>query len=151
VITHENQLRTAIVLVALDLQSRFKPPRGNWKEVCKQSRELLERCVYLDKDLVLPPMAAMGPEQTLFVVASTDLERVPIMMARIRGQMEKMEDLKAQGTFEISAAEVPVADLAGKPLEQQVQSVADRVTEISQAILASQAHHAGKSAANSKN
>lgn len=151
VITHENQLRTAIVLVALDLRSRFKPPRGNWKEVCKQSRELLERCVYLDKDLVLPLMASTGPEQTLFVVASTDLERVPIMMARIRGQMEKLEDLKAQGTFEISAAEVPVGDLAGKPLEQQVQSVADRVTEISQAILASQAHDAGKLAVDSKN
>jgi hypothetical protein len=145
VIAHENQLRTAIVLIALKLQSRFKPPRGNWKEVCKQGRELLERCVYLDKDLVLPPMASTGPQQTLFVVASTDMERVQIMISRIRGQMEKLEDLKAQGTFEISAREVPVGDLAGKPLEQQVQSVADRVTESSQSILASQAHHAGKS------
>jgi len=145
VITHENQLRTAIVLVSVDLQSRCKPPRGNWKEVCKQGRELLERCVYLDKDLVLPPMASTGPQQTLFVVASTDLERVQIMISRIRGQMEKLEDLKAQGTFEISATDVPLGDLAGKPLEQQVQSVADRVIEISQGILASQTRHADKS------
>ena len=137
VIVHENQLRTAIVLVRVELKSRFKPVRGNWKEICKQSRELLERCVYLDKDLVLPPMATSGPDQTLFVVASTDLERAEIMMTRIRQQLGKLEDLDAQGTFEVSAVEVPVGDLAGQALQLQVQNVSDRVTEISKTTLES--------------
>lgn len=135
VIIHENHLRSAIVLVRVDLRSRFNPARGNWKEICKQSRDLLERCVYLDKDLVLPPMAATGAQQALFVVASTDLERAEIMMARIRGQFDKLEDLKAQGTFEVSATEVPVADLAADALPQQVDKIADRVTEMTQAAL----------------
>lgn len=140
VITHESQLRNAIVLVQMDLVPRSKPPHGNWKEVCKHGRELLERCVYLDKDLVLPPIATTGPERTLFVVASTDLVRAEIMMMRIRGQFDKLEDLKANGSFELSAVDVPVTDLAGQPLESQVQKVAERVTEMTQAVVGSHCH-----------
>ena len=128
VITQGNQMRTAIVLIRLDLRPQFTPPHGNWKEICKRSRELLERCVYLDKDLVLPPMTSAGPEQRLFVVASTEMERAPIMMTRIREQMEKLEELKANGQFEICAAEIPLPDPApGDSLEEQVQAIAKRV------------------------
>jgi signal transduction histidine kinase len=129
VITYKDQLRPAIVLIRFDLRPQVTPPRGNWKEICKRSRELLERCVYLDKDLVLPPMTSSGPEQRLFVVASTDMERAPIMMTRIREQMEKLEELKANGTFEISALEIPLPDHAPEtPLEKQVKAVAERAT-----------------------
>jgi len=129
VITHEAQLRGAIVLVRMDVQPRTRPPRGNWKEVCKKTRDLLERCVYLDKDLLLPPMSTPGPEQSFFVVASTDLERSAVMLRRIQEQMDKLEDLKASGTFQLSVAEVPPPDTAAAlPLEEQVQKVAERIT-----------------------
>jgi signal transduction histidine kinase len=131
VITHQNALRESLVLVRVDLRPRTKPPRGNWKEICSQSLDLLQRCVYLDKDLVLPPIAAPGAEQSYFVVASTDLARVEIMMARIRGQMEKLEELKTGGEFEVSAAAVPLADLPERQtLEEEVKDVAGRVTEM---------------------
>jgi len=136
VITQENRLRDAIVLVRMDLRPRSKPPRGNWKETCQRSLEILERCVYLDKDLVLPPMSRSGPEQTFFVVASTDLNRAEIMMTRIRGQIGNLAELSANGEFEISAVPVPLPDpSAGHSLPQQVQEVADRVTEMAHATL----------------
>ncbi len=139
VITKEGSLRDAIVMVRVDLRPRSNPPRGNWKETCSRSRELLERCVYLDKDLVLPAMATPGPEQTLLVVASTDLTRAEIMMTRIREQMGKLADLNASGEFEMSASEVPLPDPAmGHSLQQQVQEVADRVTEMARDILGPQ-------------
>jgi signal transduction histidine kinase len=129
VITHEGQLRNAIVMVRLDLQPRTRPPRGNWKEVCKKTRDLLERCVYLDKDLVLPPMTSPGPEQSFFVVASTDLERSAVMLKRIREQLQKVEELVISGTFEVSAVEIPLPDTSdGASLYLQVQEVAERVT-----------------------
>jgi signal transduction histidine kinase len=129
VITHEGQLRNAIVMVRLDLQPRTRPPRGNWKEVCKKTRDLLERCVYLDKDLVLPPMTSPGPEQSFFVVASTDLERSAVMLKRIREQLQKVEELVISGTFEVSAVEIPLPDTSdGVSLYLQVQEVAERVT-----------------------
>lgn len=129
VVTHEGQLRSAIVLVRLDLQPRTRPPRGNWREVCKKTRNLLERCVYLDKDLVLPPLTTAGPEQSFFVVASTDLQRSAVMLKRIREQLQKVEELNASGTFEVSAAEIPLPDSSdGVSLYLQVQEVAERVT-----------------------
>jgi signal transduction histidine kinase len=136
VITHEGQLRKAFVLVRVDLRPRTRPARGNWKEVTKKVRDLVERCVYLDKDLVLPPMATPGPEQTLFVVASTDVERSAIMLRRIREQLEKIEELKANGEFELSAAGIALPEmLEGFSLEQQVQIVSETITDMAKDAL----------------
>jgi hypothetical protein len=139
VISKDGALREAIVLVKVNLKARSNPPRGNWKEMCRRSLELLQRCVYLDKDVVLPPMTTSQPEQTFFVVASTDLTRAEIMMTRIRGQLEKLPDLKASCELEVSASAVPLPDLAaGHTLEEQVQEVADRVTEMARSALATE-------------
>jgi signal transduction histidine kinase len=136
VIAHEDQLRSALVLVRLDLRPRTTPPRGNWKEVCQKTRDLLERCVYLDKDLVLPPMTMPGPDQAFFVVASTDMERSAIMLKRIRGQLQKMEELNASGVFELSVTEIPLPDNSdGTSLYLRVQEIADRVTDMAKDAL----------------
>jgi signal transduction histidine kinase len=129
VVSYQKRLREAFVLVRLDLQPRSKPPRGNWKETCSRCLELLERCVYLDKDLVLPPIATTGPVQTFFVVASTDLKRAEIMMTRIRGQMGRVQELNADGQFEVSASVIPLPEPGSSEcLETQVQQLAERVT-----------------------
>jgi hypothetical protein len=54
-------------------------------------------------------------------------------MTRIREQIDKVADLKASCELELSADPVtlPGVDCAD-PLEQQVQSVAERVTEMVQ-------------------
>jgi len=130
-VTHQNRLRDSFVLARLDLRPRSKTSRGNWKETCSRCLDLLQRCVYLDKDLVLPPLAAPGPTRSYFVMASTDLGRAEIMMSRIRGQMAKMPELIANGEFEVSAAAVPLPNLlAASTLEEQVAAVAERVTEM---------------------
>jgi signal transduction histidine kinase len=130
VITYKNQLRESLVLVKVELRPRTKPPRGNWKEVCSLTLELLQRCVYLDKDLVLPPIASSSPLQTFFVVASTDLNHSEIMVARIREQLAKLTELKASGDFDVSASAISLADLPAEKVESQVAGVADRVTEM---------------------
>jgi len=134
VITRQGCLRDAIVLLKVDLRPRSKPARGNWKDTCQHCLEILQRCVYLDKDLVLPPMATPGPEQTFLVVASTNMDRVQIMMTRIREQLEKIPDLKANGELALSAAAVTLPDPAD-PLEKQVQDIAHRVTEMARFAL----------------
>ncbi len=134
VITVGQRLRNDLVLVKVDLRPRARAPRGNWKDLCSRSLALLERCVYLDKDLVLPPMTASGLEQTFYVVASTDLPRAEIMMARIREQMSKLAELQAGAELQVSARAVSLPDPAsGQSLEQQVQEVAARVTGMARA------------------
>lgn len=137
VITKDGALREAIVLVKLDLRTRSKTPAGTWKETCRRCLEILQRCVYLDKDLVLPPMKPSGTEQTFFVVASTDLMRAEIMMTRIRGQLGNLADLKATGELEVSASAVMLPDpAADRTLEAQVEEVAQRVAEMARSALA---------------
>jgi hypothetical protein len=131
VITYQNKLRDAFVLLKVELRPRSKLARGNWKETCQRSLEILQRCVYLDKDLVLPPMTMNGPEQTFFVVASTGMDRVSVMMTRIREQIEKAVDSKANCELQLSAEAVTLPGAgSAESVEQQVQEVADRVTEM---------------------
>ena len=145
VFTHEGRLRDALVLVKVNLWRKSKTARGRWKEACIRALDRLQHCVYLDKDLVLPPMAGFGPEQSFFIVASTDLARAEVMMARIRGQIAALPELKAGGEVEVSALEVPLTDLPdtksseGTLLETQVAAVAHRVTEMARAALAASA------------
>jgi hypothetical protein len=119
------------VLVRVELTALTSPPRGNWKEIWQQALETLRRCVYLDKDLVLPPMGTSGAAETFFVVASTDLQHSGVMTARIREQLERMPDLKPKSGLTIMAATVELSPTAAdESLEQQVQNVADSVTHM---------------------
>jgi signal transduction histidine kinase len=135
VLIYQQKMRDAVVLLKVDVKPRSKPARGNWKELCQRCLEILQRCVYLDKDLVLPPMTTRGPEQTFYVVASTDMDRVSIMMTRIREQIDKVDDLKANCELGLSAEPVtlPSADCSDAT-EKQLQDVADRVTEMARLI-----------------
>jgi len=131
VITEEGRLRPSFVLARAHLKPVTTPPLGNWKEFCQQVLELLRRCVYVDKDLVLPPMGSTGADQTFYVVASTDMERVAIMLRRIREQVNALPQASGASTIELSAA--PLAAILTSPaqtLEQQVQAVANSVTDM---------------------
>src|ERR1022692_206538 len=144
VVVHNDRLRSAFVLVRVELTPLSTPPRGNWKQTWQQCLDILRRCVYLDKDLVLPPMGTSGAAETFFVVASTDMPQSGIMTARIREQLERVPELKAKCTLTIMAApiEPPAAisgqsfssqsfssqSLSSQSLEQQVQALADHVT-----------------------
>jgi signal transduction histidine kinase len=135
IVTYQERLRPAFVLVRVDLAPLSNPPRGNWKETLQQCAEILQRCVYLDKDLVLPPMGTSGTTETFFVVASTDLQRSGIMTTRMREQLERVKDFKTKYALTITTVPVEVpSDRADGSIEQQVQALAVQVT---QAILAS--------------
>jgi signal transduction histidine kinase len=131
VITHKELLRPSFVLVRVELTPLSNPPRGNWKETCRQCLETIRRCVYLDKDLVLPPMGTSGAAETIFVVASTDLQQSGIMTARIREQLERVVDLKTKCTVTITTLPVELpSDSRSGTMEQQVQAVAGSVGQM---------------------
>jgi signal transduction histidine kinase len=128
VVVYEGRLRAAFVLVRVELAPLTNPPRGNWRETWQQCLEILRRCVYLDKDLVLPPMWASGSTETFYVLASTDMERAGIMTTRMREQLERIVDLKNKGTLTITTAPVELESVdPSQSLEKQVGAVAGRV------------------------
>jgi signal transduction histidine kinase len=131
VITYEGRLRAAFVLVRVELTPLSNPPRGNWKETWQHCLEIVRRCAYLDKDLVLPPMGSSGAAESFFVVASTDLARSGTMTTRIREQLERVPDLKAKCLLAITTVPVEFVPAgADESIDQQVQSVASCVTQM---------------------
>ncbi|MGD0467234.1 MAG: hybrid sensor histidine kinase/response regulator [Terriglobales bacterium] len=141
VITHRGRLREDIVLVRVELTPLSKALRGSWKEACQRCLESLRLCIDVDKDLVLPPMEASGAVETFFVVASTDMKKVSIMMDRIRDQVGALPKFKVSGTLRVTAEMIPVPPAADpRTVEQQVWCVADSVAEIIQQGLWSKQH-----------
>jgi signal transduction histidine kinase len=137
VITYEGQLREAIALVRIELTPLSNPPRSNWKDICQQALDTLRRCVYPDKDLVLPVMGNPGAGETFFVAASTDLVGAEILMRRIREQLKAGAGFKAAGLLKVSVSALPLPSTEdGRPLEDLVQAVADGVTEMAVLALA---------------
>jgi signal transduction histidine kinase len=131
VVTYQDSLRPSFVLVRIELTPLTNPPRGNWKENWQKCLEVVRRCVYLDKDLLLPPMGTSGTTETFFIVASTDLQSSGIMTTRIREQLERVPDLKTKCTLTITTipVELPSAGEA-VALPERVQLVADCVTKM---------------------
>jgi Histidine kinase-, DNA gyrase B-, and HSP90-like ATPase len=138
VITEASRLRRAFALVRVDLKPRTAPALGNWGELCQQALSVLQRCVYLDKDVVLPPTGRVGAAETFFVVAGVAWGQVDIMLRRIREQLQALPQLAGAGTIEVAAQPLDVSpqplDL---PLEQQVRAVANRTQELILASLSS--------------
>lgn len=137
VITQQDHLRDALVLVKIDFTPLSALPLGNWKDASRKCLDILRHCVYyLDKDLVLPMLGNAGHGEVFFIIASTDLAGAEIMMERIRGQLGHCAELKGSGVFKVSATAVnlPAAD-SGGPLEKLVQQVADGITETATAAL----------------
>jgi hypothetical protein len=131
IIVYQERLRPSLVLVHIELTPRSNFPRGNWKETWQQSLETVRRCIYPDKDLVLPPMGTSGAGETLFVVASTDLQRSGIMTTRIREQLEKADNFKEK--FAVAITTLPVEIDSGQtdqPVGRQVQAAAECVTQM---------------------
>ena len=114
-ISDKGRLREDIVLVRVELTPLSTSLRGSWKETCQKSLELLRLCLYVDKDLVLPPMGSSGPATTFFVVASTNMEKAGILTKRIRHQVGALPKLRASGTLRVTVEMVPTPPASASP------------------------------------
>jgi signal transduction histidine kinase len=131
VITEQGRLRESIVLVEVDLLPLPGRAMGNWEDLRRRCRDILEHCIYADKDLVLPAMGSASTRHMFFIVASTDLERGQIMLRRIRDRLDRSVELKMNSTIEVSARGIWLPNRTGtEKLEDLVQEVADRATEM---------------------
>ncbi|HUK25165.1 MAG TPA: hybrid sensor histidine kinase/response regulator [Terriglobales bacterium] len=136
VIVQHGKLREALSLISVRFTPRRTPGGGSWNEIRHECVELLQLCVLPDKDLVLPPMAGAGPDETFLIVASADAAGTNVLANRIREQLRRRSELQASGSFEVSARAIPLPGAeSGGSLEKLVGQVADRITEMAMSIL----------------
>jgi sigma-B regulation protein RsbU (phosphoserine phosphatase) len=133
IITYQGRLREHVTLVRVELTPLPKSLRGSWKETCDQCLERLRHCIFVDKDLVLPATGTSGPIETLFVVASTNVEGVSVLMDRIRAQVGTLPKLQTRGTLRVTSEPIAIPPASDtRTVEQQVWAIADCVNEIVQ-------------------
>ena len=129
IITDQGHLREALTLVVVVLTPRGTPEMGNWEKTRAQCLSLLRDCILPAKDVLLPALAASGQAESFMIVASADANGAQVLAKRISGQLQGASELRASGTFAVSAIPItlPSSD-NGQPLEKQVREVADAVT-----------------------
>ena len=129
-ITHQGRLRDDLVLIKVETNSPSTVSTFRQKAASPRCREILQHCIYPDRDLVLPGLGNSEPDEMFFIVASTTLELAEIMMTRIREQLEGCPEVKASGVFKVSSSSLELPPTEGEvQLEKMVQQVADRVTD----------------------
>jgi hypothetical protein len=71
------------------------------------------------------------------VAASTDLERVEVMMKRVREQLSAVSGFEGVGVLQVSSTAVGLPSTRNsKPLAELVQSVAEEITAMAMVALA---------------
>ncbi len=123
VITYQGRLRESILLLAVELTPHSKTPSASWKNTCRQCREILQRCIYVDKDLLLPLSGNANAGETLYVAACTDPAHAEVMMKRIREQIEAGADLETSGTLSVSATPISMPPEDNQPLENSCKQL----------------------------
>ncbi len=130
-ITVEGRLRDSLVLVTVERMPLLKPGLGNWPETRQRCLEILRRCIFIDKDIVLPALGNTGPNETFVIVASTDQKGADILRKRIYEQLNRSAELQSNSIFKVSVipVELPSPETV-EPVEKLVQKTADGITEM---------------------
>jgi len=135
-ITEKGRVREPIALVRVELTPLIAPALGNWRETREHCLDILRRCIFPDRDVVLPLIGNSGRWESLMLVVCADQKGVEILMKRIREQLERSDELKTRAAFKLSTTEVPLpASDATETLEQRSQGVVDSITETVMSIL----------------
>ena len=127
-ITHQGLLRDSLVLIQVEVSSALGTSTFRRKATSLRCREILQHCIYPDRDLVLPGLGNSAADEIFFVVASTTLELAEIMMTRIREQLVRSPELKTSGVFKVSASSLEIPAAEGEvQLEKLVLQLAEHV------------------------
>ncbi len=127
VITDQGCLRDRLALIKVEFGPLAPPTIWNWKDACQRCLAMLGSSIFADRELVLPAMADAGQ----FYIVSSVQEEGAQMVERIRNKLDACSELKASGTFQLSATTIsPAAHEPDKSIEELVREVANRVTEM---------------------
>jgi hypothetical protein len=132
VITTQGRLRDSISIITIELAPRVTPFTGDWQEIRQRCMQIIQPCIFRDKDAILPALGASVPSGNLMVVVSADEHGAKVVAERIHQELERSTPLKTACVVTVSSAglKLPSPDQQA-PVEKFVQEIADRITEMS--------------------
>jgi signal transduction histidine kinase len=90
-----------------------------WELTQRQSRDIIERCILPDKDLLLPAMLTLECRELIFVLACTDPSGGSVLEKRIVGQLTAAPQIVNSCLYKTACIPLPAippdkSDLAGQ-------------------------------------
>jgi PAS domain S-box-containing protein len=134
----------ALVMVETCMRGAW-PSRESQEEWSHEARNLLQRCLLPDLDVLLPTMGSCAQGECFFVAAFADDTGASVLANRIRGQFERLLLLKEAGlTFSVSHSMLPPLSHHGDASpDSVVTSMATRLEEAMASHLNPAAVHHG--------
>ena len=128
VITDLGRLREALSLITITVTAHGQPGSIGEERIHEQCVDLLRRCIYPVKDVLLPAFAGPAETESFLIVASTGIDGAQALSKRICLHFERTPDLSTSARLEISAMPIEIpSGYVNESLEKQVQQVADIV------------------------
>ncbi len=95
-------------VVAVEIARRQKAVGADiWEHARRRCRELVERCILPDKDVLLPAMHDFERREVLLILARADAQGAGILEARVRGQLALTPEIANNCIFRTSLLALP--------------------------------------------
>jgi len=100
-------------------------------EISPPVRDLLQRCLYSDLDILLPKTSFAGAAELFFIVAITDGLGGEAITKRIRKQLDSCEHIKQSGLIVSGSYQSlePIERNASESMEDFLENVATKIQE----------------------
>ena len=131
-ITEDARLRDSIALIMVRLlPPDGSPPAKMGEALARQARDVLQRTLFPDHDVLLPRMASTAEGEIFVVVGCADWRGAEAVVRQIRDQLERCEELQGAAvnlTVSATTIETPPQE-EGAALERLVEAVAAQIVE----------------------
>jgi hypothetical protein len=112
------------------------PSKDSQKEWAREVRNLLQRCLLPNLDVLLPRISFGAQAERFFVAAFADDKGASVLANRIREQFDRLPHLKEGRTLSVSHTMLPsCSEDAGAPVDKLISRMASHLEESIQAHL----------------
>ena len=127
IFTVSNLKTGSVTLIAVDLVA----VRGAVQtDILAEIRRVLERCIHVGQDLLLPLVSNAGSVETCFIVACTDASGFAIIAGRIGRELQNFDNISRLKPV-ISSTTLLLAP--GESREEQIHELTARIEQLIQA------------------
>ncbi len=126
IFTAPNLEGASVTLIAVDMAAMERAVQA---DILLEIRNILERCIHVGQDLLLPSMSDGEGVETIFIVACTDASGAAVMVGRIRRELQKFGNYSTLNPT-ISSTTLLVA--TGQPRQEQLSEVTARIERLVQ-------------------